>query len=200
MFSRNVCASVVSAFFVLGAPMVVAQEGAANNTGPNQGSKDATAQLIEELRAHEARIKELEEKLAALTAKTSEKSEKPSGSTATGVAATPAAEATPAPPPEPEPPAEHEHTMRLPGGGPELKIRGFADFNLGFGSAANALIFPLPAPVHNTFQFGEVEALFARRNWRPGGLFFPHGYRRKIFPDGSAIRGKRQVSGRGGAR
>jgi hypothetical protein len=38
-----------------------------------------------------------------------------------------------------------------------------ADFNLGFGSAANALIFPLPAPVHNTFQFGEVDLFLSSR-------------------------------------
>src|SRR5262249_35897371 len=40
---------------------------------------------------------------------------------------------------------------------------GFADFNLGFGSAANALIFPLPAPVHNTFQSGEFDLFLSSR-------------------------------------
>jgi len=53
-----------------------------------------------------------------------------------------------------------EHTMAIPGGGPTLKIRGFLDFNLGVGTDANPLIYPLniPAkPVHNTFQFGEFD-------------------------------------------
>jgi hypothetical protein len=58
---------------------------------------------------------------------------------------------------------ELEHTMDLPGG-PKLNIRGFLDFNLGLGTAANPLIYPLtnpPTPVHNTFQFGEFD-LFMR--------------------------------------
>ena len=53
-----------------------------------------------------------------------------------------------------------EHTMQIPGGGPELKIRGFLDFNFGLGSVANPLIYPLtipPQPVHNSFQFGEFD-------------------------------------------
>ena len=54
---------------------------------------------------------------------------------------------------------EGEHAMDLPTG-PKLNIRGFLDFNLGLGSAANPLIYPLtipPSPVHNTFQFGEFD-------------------------------------------
>ncbi len=47
--------------------------------------------------------------------------------------------------------------MDLPGGGPKLKIRGFFDFNFGVGRDANPLIFPLNAPVHNTFQSGEFD-------------------------------------------
>jgi hypothetical protein len=53
--------------------------------------------------------------------------------------------------------SSHEHTMELPGGGPALKIRGFFDFNLGLGTSANPLIFPLGAPPHNTFQAGEFD-------------------------------------------
>jgi hypothetical protein len=51
------------------------------------------------------------------------------------------------------------HEMGLPGG-PKLNIRGFLDFNFDSGSAANPLIYPLtnpPSPVHNSFQFGEVD-------------------------------------------
>ncbi len=50
-----------------------------------------------------------------------------------------------------------EHAMAIPGGGPALKIRGFLDFNFGAGSDANPLVFPLGAPAHNTFQFGEFD-------------------------------------------
>ena len=53
--------------------------------------------------------------------------------------------------------------MQLPGGGPVLKISGFADFNLDFGQDANPLIFPLGATAHDTFQFGEVDLFFSSR-------------------------------------
>ena len=105
-------------------------------------SEAESAQLKEEVRAQEARIRELERKLGELSAKQE---------------ASAIASAEPSPPPLEQAPIEHEHTMQLPGGGPTLKIRGFADFNLGFGSVANPLIFPLPAPVHNTFQTGELD-------------------------------------------
>ena len=60
---------------------------------------------------------------------------------------------------------EGGHSMQIPGG-PKLVIRGFLDFNLGFGSVANALIYPLavpPATVHNTFQFGEFDLFLSSR-------------------------------------
>jgi hypothetical protein len=50
----------------------------------------------------------------------------------------------------------HAHMMEIPGG-PQLKIRGFFDFNYGSGPAANPLQFPLGAPAHNTFQAGEFD-------------------------------------------
>ena len=53
--------------------------------------------------------------------------------------------------------------MTLPGGGPSLKIRAFGDVNLGLGSDANPLIFPLPQPVHNTFQLGEFDLFLSSR-------------------------------------
>ncbi len=55
------------------------------------------------------------------------------------------------------------HSMDMSEGGPRMKIRGFADFNLGVGSVANPLIFPLPAPVHTTFQSGEFDLFFSSR-------------------------------------
>jgi hypothetical protein len=67
--------------------------------------------------------------------------------------------------PLPASPDEGGHTMELPGG-PDLKIRGFLDFNLGLGSAANALIYPLttpPSTIHNSFQFGELDLFMSSR-------------------------------------
>jgi hypothetical protein len=53
--------------------------------------------------------------------------------------------------------ASEGHTMQIPGLGPQLKIRGFFDFNFGAGQAANPLISPLGAPAHVTFQEGEFD-------------------------------------------
>jgi hypothetical protein len=80
------------------------------------------------------------------------------------VSASPAA--TPAAPLEPKPQDEfddHAHMMDLPGGGPTLKLRGFLDFNLGLGTVANPLIFPLNAPAHNTFQSGEFDLFISSK-------------------------------------
>ncbi|HSC44354.1 MAG TPA: hypothetical protein VLC94_00925 [Candidatus Acidoferrum sp.] len=149
--------------FWTGAPLARAQDVASEKSSVQANLE--TAKLVEELRAHEARIKELEEKLAQLMASKSEEKAKESTPPPAAPAAEANAEAIPVPvtQPAPEPPAEHEHTVRMPGGGPELKIRGFADFNLGFGSAANSLIFPLPTPVHNTFQAGEFDLFLSSR-------------------------------------
>src|SRR5690349_4987753 len=140
-----------------GTQTLVAQAGAAGDPAAGQSAGDQTAQLVEELRAHEARIHELEEKLAALTAKPAEAPAPEATAEAAAQPEAAAAQETAVAPPE------HEHTMQLPGGGPTLKIRGFADFNLGFGSAANSLIFPLPSPVHDTFQFGEFDLFLSSK-------------------------------------
>jgi hypothetical protein len=42
-------------------------------------------------------------------------------------------------------------------GRPDLKFRGFMDINLGMGSDANPLVFPLGAPSHTSFQLGELD-------------------------------------------
>lgn len=112
--------------------------------------------LLAVIAAHEARIEELERKLG----------ETGSGGSDGVPASTPAAPAAPkaliapAAPAAPEVPAQqpanHELTMSLPGG-PQLHIRGFMDYNLGFGQDANPLIFPLGRPAHTTFQVGEID-------------------------------------------
>jgi hypothetical protein len=73
---------------------------------------------------------------------------------------------TPAPVPKPSPvaaadpePQDGGHTMSIPGG-PSLTIRGFLDFNLDVGTAANPLVYPVTSPpsaIHNGFQFGEFD-------------------------------------------
>jgi hypothetical protein len=57
------------------------------------------------------------------------------------------------------------HSMEM-SGGPKLNIRGFLDFNLGFGKVANPLVFPVAEPasaIHNTFQFGELDLFLNSR-------------------------------------
>jgi hypothetical protein len=120
-------------------------------------------QILSELHAQGERIKELE---AALAAKGPPVPSGPPANLAppvnTAPPPMPAVTATqPAPSQEPEPP--HEHSMQLPGGGPILKISGFADFNLDFGQDANPLIFPLSAKARDTFQFGELDLFLSSR-------------------------------------
>ncbi len=130
--------------------------------------------LRKELAAHEARIKELEDRLAQQSNRPTPDQVTPApqpaaaqppasaaGPQAPATAATPApatsAPETPPESPSPDMMASQGHTMDLPGGGPKLNIRGFFDFNFGIGRDANPLIFPLNAPIHSTFQSGEFD-------------------------------------------
>ena len=106
-------------------------------------TQQTVEKLIQRLAAAEARIKELEDRLGPQV----------------GQPAPPAA----APAPELPPPEEPHDHMDMAAGGPALKIRGFLDLNLGFGTDANALIFPLGAPVHTTFQSGEFDLFMSSR-------------------------------------
>jgi len=45
--------------------------------------------------------------------------------------------------------------MSMPGGGPDLQVRGYLDLNFGVGSDANPLIFPLGMAPHSGFQARE---------------------------------------------
>jgi hypothetical protein len=68
-------------------------------------------------------------------------------------------------PPSPSP-DDGGHTLMDISGGPNLKIRGFLDFNLGAGRSANPLIYPLEppsVPISNGFQFGEFDLFFNSR-------------------------------------
>ena len=120
-------------------------------------SQETINKLLAVIAAHEARIQALESEL-----------EKKLGDAGSGVPA-PVADPPPAAPvpaqalsapPPPEVPvqqaADHDLMMTIPGG-PTLHIRGFADYNLGFGQDANPLIFPLGRAAHTTFQVGEID-------------------------------------------
>jgi hypothetical protein len=120
--------------------------------------------LMDRLAADEARIKELESRLAHQ----GEPEESPvvnapkppeSPEQANTAASLPRDSASPAQ----NPPSDlHDH-MELPGGGPSLKLRGFLDLNAGVGSAANPLAFPLNAPAHATFQLGQFDLFISSK-------------------------------------
>ena len=94
--------------------------GAQDSVAPG-GPKDVeeSAQLKQELREHEARIRELEEKLAALSGK----QETPDPGS-TGPSALPPEAAAPAP-------DEHEHSLQLPGGATRAQDSWLCRFQLG---------------------------------------------------------------------
>jgi hypothetical protein len=140
--------------------------GAQQTPAPaTDASPETTAQLLELLKAQDARLKELEAQVAKLkAAQPATAGETPPSPPATAgvppVAATPATPATappaataagaPAPPVPEEPPPVTQaadvdmggHSMSIPGG-PVIKFRGFFDFNFGIGSIANPLVFPI---------------------------------------------------------
>jgi len=165
MFSLSVTISPIVVVLLAVAP-AWAQQMDVSPEKPRIITQQTIDDLIARLAAHEARIKELEEKLAR---QNSEGAQRPmsvasSAQPPVTMAASPAAMQAIAP--EPKPPDEtdeHDHMMNLPGGGPALKLRGFLDFNLGFGKDANPLIFPLNAPVHNTFQAGEFDLFISSK-------------------------------------
>lgn len=137
--------------------------------------------LVQQLLLH---IQQLEARVATLEAEKSktEPSAAPANagpvptSAATELSPVPEAkgvEASGAPParaagPSPEPPDPDQggHVLMDMPGGPDLKIRGFLDFNLDGGRAANPLIYPLAppnTPIANGFQFGEFDLFFNSR-------------------------------------
>lgn len=169
---------------LLGAPFVQAQTSA----GPSKPSSTEEAlasalQTIErlnaELAAHEARLNELERQApnAAHSAHAIASTEGGQAktlpavyATATETAAGPDAPASPAAPNIEHvaaPPAEesdpHDHMIQLGASGPQLKMRGFFDFNLGVGTNANTLVYPLETPARSAFQMGEFDLFFSSK-------------------------------------
>jgi hypothetical protein len=143
----------IAAFLLVGSLTLWMSPAARAQGNDGVALRQTVQQLVDQVRSLQARVKELE---AAQTGRTDRV---PAGTPE----APPAAEASAGSGSAPavQEPTDHdsEHPMDLPGG-PKLNIRGFLDFNLGLGSAANALIYPLtipPSPVHNTFQFGEFD-------------------------------------------
>jgi hypothetical protein len=144
-----------------------------------EASPATVAQLLEQIKAQEARLKELEAQVSKLsTAQPSSPGEAPAAAETAPTGTTPVAgaesapSATAAPDSQGAPVAQADadtggHSMSIPGG-PVMKFRGFFDFNFGVGSIANPLVFPIidggcgtcgnPVSVpHTSFQAGEFD-------------------------------------------
>lgn len=144
------------------------------NSSPLRGQETAERADTAKLQALLDRINQLEERVKTLEAEKAGRSALQPGdanpATSAGVAESSAISergqpATAAPAKSSPNDGMAGHAMELPGG-PKLNIRGFLDFNLGFGSVANPLIYPLAAPpttVHNTFQFGEIDLFMSSK-------------------------------------
>jgi hypothetical protein len=158
-------------------------------TAPTPPS-ETTAQLLEQLKAQDARLKELEAQVAKLQAAQAAKPAETPAPPPAAVAAPPAetvpatptpeaTAATPAPPSQEAPVTQAAevdtggHSMSIPGG-PVIKLRGFFDFNFGVGSIANPLVFPIiddgcgtcgnpVTPPHTSFQAGEFDLFITSR-------------------------------------
>jgi len=184
---------VVKALTVCVAASLICNSAAAQQpAAPTQQISQSTVdELVRLLAAHEARIRELEQRLSAQSSGavsiTPATLAVPVAAAAPVMADMPASSvnaATPAPAPiaalVPTDQAHetiddpHDHMMSLGGGAPALKIRGFFDFNYGVGSIANPLIFPEanngcgtcgnPAtPSHNAFQAGEFDLFLSSK-------------------------------------
>jgi hypothetical protein len=145
---------------------------------PPQGDTQATIQLLlNRLAAAEARINDLEAHRAPEIAPAPEIPVSAASFTPAPAVAPPTAAEAPAPvethaaAAEPEDPMTR--TMEVPFG-PQLKIRGFFDFNFGAGSIANPLVYPISdggcgicgnpvTPAHSAFQAGEFDLLITSK-------------------------------------
>ena len=158
-------------FLMVVSPGAFAQEAEAQSTVSTDNSTELQ-KLLERLAEDEARIKDLEQKLAihseasrdgtSVASDTTPKSPEPATppsqppATASNTSNAEPASSDTESSDDSEP---HGHMVELPGGGPALKIQGYFDFNFGVGSDANTLVFPLGAPAHATFQMGELDLM-----------------------------------------
>ena len=124
-------------------------------------------ELLNRLAADEGRIKELEDKLSQKkeVAPQAQTHAEPTARVAESATVPVAGETDPADQIATEAMNSemHGHTMEMPGGGPNLQLRGFLDFDFGVGSDANPLIFPLNATPHSGFQAGEFTLMASSR-------------------------------------
>jgi hypothetical protein len=150
--------------------MVLTGLGAAVAQESPQGAPPAPvyAQLLEQLRAQDARLKELEAEVARLKqAQTGQPGDAAQPANTEAAAAADAAALTAASSAPAAPAESGGHDMSMTSG-PALNIRGFFDYNFGVGSIANPLVFPIiddgcgtcgnpPTPPHSAFQAGEFD-------------------------------------------
>jgi hypothetical protein len=160
--SRTKVSVVFLALMVCGMDFALAQQTPAPAA---DGSPETTAQLLEQLKAQDARLKELEAEVSKLkAAQPTTPGETPAAAPAAASAPMAPAATTPTPAEAPaadaaaiptpptaaqEPPVAQAadvdmggHSMSI-AGGPVVKFRGFFDFNFGTGSIANPLVFPI---------------------------------------------------------
>lgn len=143
----------IAAFLLVGWLTLWMSPGGRAQSNECATMKQTVQELVDEVHSLQARVKELETAQAGRTDRV------PAGTPEAGQAGEASAGSRSAAPMQEPMDHDSRQTMDLPGG-PKLNIRGFLDFNLGLGTAANALIYPLtipPSPVHNTFQFGEFD-------------------------------------------
>jgi hypothetical protein len=150
--------------------MVLTGLGAAVAQESPEGTPPAPvyAQLVEQLRAQDARLKELEAEVAQL--RQAQAGQPGAAAQPADPAAAAAADAAALTAASSAPVAQAEsggHDMSMTSG-PALNIRGFFDYNFGVGSIANPLVFPIiddgcgtcgnpPTPPHSAFQAGEFD-------------------------------------------
>jgi hypothetical protein len=133
--------------------------------------RQTTQKLLDRLAADEARIKELEDKLNQQSGQKIESASASQSTPPAQVSSTTVAASTPAPSAAPAADTSndsmdsdpHMHSMEMPGGGPNLQVRGYLDLDFGLGSDANPLIFPLGATPHSGFQVGEFALMASSR-------------------------------------
>jgi hypothetical protein len=158
----------IALLFAMALP-VVGQEPAPANL--SAGDRETVMRLLQRLEADETRIRELEQKLNALSPQPADPAPKEPRTGPPAVLQIQAAQAIPAERlVEPvrgasdstDPMNMHDHSMEIPGG-PVLKFRGYTDINLGVGPLANPLIFPLGAAAHNSVQLGEFDLFMSSK-------------------------------------